>query len=1323
MNSNPKIRGLVFLLIVLLFSCVGFIRLFNIQNKAFADQNKAALNLNSEVPVPALAKALHRHGRIEDPEEAAFIAGYILSRMPKGKQLPSVSVLSVRNSDYDFSIALDSVGRASIKGKPYLEARLQAYDLSKGVCEISLSDIIASESLVGKGEGKHQSFKIKIQEKGRLPFVKKTVSDTVTLRITQHWREYSEPNEGGKRDCLARDSVYCYILASGGTATLSLPIKDPGGKEMYYSVLPIQRGYSFGSEQGTYKNLLGHMSFVRSRAFLMPLSNDIIRDIREQGDIMVRTPEQYKSSYFGMLIILISAWLAVFFFVLLRDVRLNKSSDYGLIVSVAGITMLGVLTLFSIPAHPLQDTMRATGQMTKGLIPGIIALILASLVDWTRVFERAGKAYENRENQGAVLAVIAVLLAATLFFFGSGPGGAKVNLGFFQGQPIIKYVLVVFMAIYFANRYNLIPAFASRDNKYDRIRHLKLVVKMITLLIILLVFQIAFLGDMGPGIVLALIAVSMYSVCRKDTLPMFVGAATFIMIAVLWKLVFGANGTIVLPIVWAVIWVVVCRSVKGQVYESAILVVIIISALLYGGQWLDAIGLHHMGDRLSQRVEIWQSPFDNRTPSDQLAMAIYEYAEGGLVGRTGKSMAYLVPAAHTDFIWASFVSHWGLVGGFLLLFLFAVLFRDGLNTAARSNNVFGFYLSFGLISSLAIQAIFLLGGTCDLWPLSGVPLFGMSYGSTSLVLDLAAVGVLISLSRDDNSQSDAWKGKGDAVKAQTILYLMCIVLLGLVALKTAVFSFLKRDDYLTKATIVQSLSGNRVQEYAPTIERFVKTGLKTGEIYDRKGVLLATNEKDGKRNYPAIDHTFFWTGNQNTMTLASRIDRYPAGVLADYRWDIALRGFDIHPERKYYISDKLRSPFLPETDIYRVDTLMTYNYSAVLPLWKSPRAAEEWNANSAERNITLTLDSHLQGAIIQAAEEFFDSKAAITTRTRFSIVIIDAKTGDVLTSACYPLPEEDRIRAMAEAHINVYRDDYSYKFQAFPDMDLACCYPTNPGSIIKLATAMAGFRKIGAGMAEHKEYVHPLETIYSHDPMGFVSLSVALGASSNNYFIRALNTLDLYEELRDIYWACGISFNNRRPYCLYPSDSHTDYATFKSDFQAAGKVGRKQYADYCASGQRHKMNSSAWSMAWGQGPVTCTPLAMARLIGAIANDGLLMDSRFRTDDPISVRDTILSADNARLLRANMRPLYNAAIDIKGKTGTPERQDRLSPTKKSNDAWWGGYVEGKMNPTSEHPLAIVLRFERTGGATSQLAVQFVKEKLMPVLQNEGYLSRL
>lgn len=1325
MNANNKIKGLIALLLVLALSSAGYFHLFKIQKEGFSKQNEEALNVCSETPVPVLAEKLSRPGRVESPDEASAIAGHIISRIPNGKQLPGVSVFSVRNTNYDFSITLDSAGRAFIKGRPYLEARLQAYDQSHGVLDLNSVVFSTPETLAGKSEGKHRNFKVSIREKSSIPFIKHAISDTIALRITQYWLEYGEPNENGQRDCLARDSVYCYLLAPDGGINVSLLIKDPNGEELYYSVLPIQKGYSFGPEQGTYKNLSGRMSFTRSRAYLMPLGKDIIRDIKERGDITVRTQEQYKSTFFSILFLLIVAWIAVYLIVLSKDAKHGTNSSYGLIVATAGITMLGVLTLLSIPAHPLQDNMKAVGQLVKGLIPGIISLIITSMINWRRVFELDRKVYKNDENQGAVLAGIAVLLATALLFFGHGPGGAKVNLAFFQGQPIIKYVLVAFLAIYLTNRHNLIPAFASRCNKYDRMRHIKLIVKMAALLILLLVFQIAFLGDMGPGIVLAMTAVCMYSTCRKDTPPMLLGVASFLAAAFLWRIFFGASYTFVIPVLWTIVWVFACRTIRGQVYESAILIVIVISALLYGGQWLDSIGLHHMGERLAERIEIWRSPFDNRTPSDQLALAIYEYAEGGLWGRAGKSMAYLVPESHNDFIWASFISHWGLLSGALILALFAVLFRSGLNTAARSASPFSYYFSLGLVASIAIQSIFILGGSTGLWPLSGVPLFGMSSGSTSIVLDLCAIGCLISLSRETDSNLETWRGKSDAVKMHTILYLICLALLFLVSVKTAGYSWFKRDKYLTKPTIVQTTSGNRVSEYAPAIEQFVKTGLKAGEIRDRKGVNLANNDAGGKRLYHAQDNTFFWTGNINNMILSSRTHRFTAGVLADYRWDSKIRGFDIHPKREYYISDKLQSPFFPDTDIYRLDTLVTYDYSAVLPLWKSAEKTESWNANVEDRCITLTLDSHLQEVIIQAAEEYFATHKAITSRTRFSIVIIDAKTGDVLVSACFPKFDCNRIRAMAEAHINSYRDDYSYDFQAFPDMDLACCYATNPGSIIKIATAAAGFRKIGAAMAEHKEYVHPKETIYSHDPSGVVSLPLALGVSSNNYFIRALNTLDLYEELGKVYWACGVSFNNKLPYCLYPDDSRTNCDAFNTDIKKAGENGRKQFADYCASGERKKMNSAAWSMAWGQGPVTATPLAIARLIGGIINDGAIMNSRFKIDDPVSVRDTILSADNARLLRESMKPLYRTDVDIRYKTGTPERRDPLSPTStmKSNDAWVGGYINGALNPESGHPLVAVLRFERTGSATSQLAVSFFKEKLIPILQKEGYLSRL
>ncbi|MBR5398292.1 MAG: FtsW/RodA/SpoVE family cell cycle protein [Bacteroidales bacterium] len=1315
-TNKKMIKGFLFLAIVLAVISAAFLFQYKNLSAKFGNCENALL-LNSDTPVTSLADRLNSSSRIEDRNEAVFIAKHIISSLKKDSNLPGIYVLSERDSDYGLSFSLDSAGRATIENWPYLGARLEAQDQRRGISD-DMNDYVLPEQMKQEGSATYRSFTVNIREKGSFPLFKKRVKDSVILRITQHWAEGYE----------AKDSVYRYVLATKGKASISLPVKDSAGNALYYSVLPIQKGFSFGSEQRTYKNNFGRLNFTRSKAYLMPLDASIIKEIKKENGIIVRTPEQYRSIYLGSLFIILAAWLAVFFFTLKLDKKKGKTSNYSIIAAVAGITSLGILTQFSIPAHPLQDGLRAVEQLLKGLLPGIGLLMLASSIDWAEVFKRNKKVYIKAFGvdtaQGILFGAFTVITALLLLFIGSGPGGAKVNLWFFQGSPIIKYCLVGFLAIYLANRIDTIPAFASKNNnKYDRKHHLKLIVKLCALVCLLLVFQIVFLGDMGPGIVLALTAICLYSTCRKDTLPMIFGTLSFILMSVLWNYIIGNHWTLALPLIWGCGWIIYCRHFRGQIYESAIVVVIVISALIYGGQWLDSIGLHSMGERLSDRIEMWDTPFCNHTQSDQLALAIQECAEGGLTG-SSTSTSYLVPASHTDLVWPTFVSHFGIIGGAALIFLFIVLFYSGLKIAVKCKTGFSFYLASGLISVIAVQCLLITGGTIGLWPLTGVNMFGLSSGSTDLVLSLGAVGVLISLSRE-NCPGYNWNGKKDAVESRLLLFMVSVLLLLTIITVSSVYSIFLRDTYLTKYTIVQKNSGEIAVEYAPAIGKFIKNNLTAGEIFDRDGNPLALNGPQG-RIYPAGSTCFFWTGDINTQTLFSRTDRYTAGVLAEPRWLSFLRGYDNHPKRVIFVADKLKSPYFPDTDIYREDTVTVYDYKEVLPFYYSPEKTKAFNDSTAvaSRSIHLTLDSKLQEAITLSAADFYANWTGrgITSRTRFSIVVIDAATGEVLASPCYPQADQNRLKAMAEAHINVYRDDSDIHFKAFPDMDLALCHPTNPGSIMKLFIAAAGFNKIGARMAEHKETVYDAEKIYAKEPTGTVSLLTALVKSSDIYFVKSLNDLDLFNEALRLYRACGVCFNGKQSYCLYSNVCTTNIDSLKADLARIRETGLRKYNNYCNSRKQRRLVDYEWTMAWGQGPVKASPIAVARLIGAIVNNGVLMKSKFNREEPDTVLDTLLTSHNAELLRKNMKPLRNAKIKICGKTGTSERYDRLSPKRKTNDAWYGAYIDGSLNPKTGHPLAVVVRFERVN-AMSTLAVNYVDKYLLGVLQNLGYMSSL
>lgn len=126
----------------------------------------------------------------------------------------------------------------------------------------------------------------------------------------------------------------------------------------------------------------------------------------------------------------------------------------------------------------------------------------------------------------------------------------------------------------------------------------------------------------------------------------------------------------------------------------------------------------------------------------------------GSAGLTGKG--YLrgqshrlkfLPERHTDFAFPVFLEEWGFLGGVVCLIFYFVFFAVALNTAARSEGRFGFFLTVGVTALFFWHVVINLGGVLGLLPLTGVTLPFFSYGGSSLVMSWMAVGVLISVHR------------------------------------------------------------------------------------------------------------------------------------------------------------------------------------------------------------------------------------------------------------------------------------------------------------------------------------------------------------------------------------------------------------------------------------------------------------------------------------------------------------------------------------------------------------------------------------------------
>ena len=134
----------------------------------------------------------------------------------------------------------------------------------------------------------------------------------------------------------------------------------------------------------------------------------------------------------------------------------------------------------------------------------------------------------------------------------------------------------------------------------------------------------------------------------------------------------------------------------------------------------------------------------------QAAQAKIALGSGGLFGvgiGNGVQKAFYLPEAHTDMITAVIGEELGLVGIVGVVGLFSMLGYAGLQTAKKAKDVYGKILVAGLTSLILVQAVVNLFAVMGLAPLTGVPLPFVSYGNSSLLASLFAVGLILNVAR------------------------------------------------------------------------------------------------------------------------------------------------------------------------------------------------------------------------------------------------------------------------------------------------------------------------------------------------------------------------------------------------------------------------------------------------------------------------------------------------------------------------------------------------------------------------------------------------
>lgn len=153
------------------------------------------------------------------------------------------------------------------------------------------------------------------------------------------------------------------------------------------------------------------------------------------------------------------------------------------------------------------------------------------------------------------------------------------------------------------------------------------------------------------------------------------------------------------------------------------------------------------------RLLSFLNPFETAsTWGYQAVQARIALGEGGLFGvglGQGRQKWAYVPNAHTDFIFAIIGEEVGLLGTLLVLATFAILVYAGVRAARRAPDAFGRILAGGLVAWIAGQAVINMGAVVGLLPITGVPLPLVSFGGSSLVITMAAIGILISVANEE----------------------------------------------------------------------------------------------------------------------------------------------------------------------------------------------------------------------------------------------------------------------------------------------------------------------------------------------------------------------------------------------------------------------------------------------------------------------------------------------------------------------------------------------------------------------------------------------
>jgi len=1485
---------------------------------------KRAVNLSRETDKEQLSQILITNGYVKSPKDARYIADTLTARLKRGLNYPNLYHLQKRDygkipalvAEKD-SVFTDVLNRSyGYLGLTEMDSLTTSVADSLKVPVLDASPINVSQFGLTQKDGigqitvrvyeKEEKSRGKVLDKLLKPKKVKKACKGVCVCL----KEYDEASE-------SLGDIVVYAKTDSNGCVVFTHLDTTKG----YSVLPIQKGYEYGSSKGIvqhkfeeYKHFgrFGKIDYVfnfeQLEHRIQMIDNATIKQIKNDSSITIRTPQEFKSEVIKRFVIVLLAW----WFLVFVLVRRKRNFDPILIATAMFLTGLCVIVMYAIQ-NPLTEELRGT-EMASGVLIGVLVIALLQLVDFVKLYQDKAKldfdiplavlrwlflpfkqkvswlapvlsgSAQWYKKLGAMLLLIcclpfavfnipviskinkpilrlidrlpkgfgwlllALFLTALLWTpIGKEIGGMKVNLSLFgltfQPSEIAKYLILFFMAAFFTQNADTIIAYSqpnrtrALESVWSKIKTLGWVIGGLMALMLLYLV----LGDMGPGVVVGITFVLLYSLVKSkvnldnldeddkwkriftcDFAMLIYGVISFAAFAFIGYRWNGAETALLFAGLWFLGWIAFGIFYHKQFFETAFIINLLVFMFVFGGdvmKKIPALSQTDIAERFEQRTRMCTNTWgdlnidhhqdkDEPVSNTQVANGLWAIATGGVTGQgLGEGNPNLIPAFHTDMILSSIAEQIGWMGLLLVVFVFALLLRRIIVVGYRVGHPFAFFFCMGVAIVTAVQFFIIALGSSGMIPLTGITVPFLSYGRVSMILNLAAIGVVLSFTK--NIKQEELSAVQEQVRQRSVGdYNYPISIVTWIYITIAVFTLCvwqyyalwARGNTLIHPAYVHSSAGLPMIEYNPRIALLTKE-MWAGDIYDRNGYLLATSDPDQfankavfeslteagiegiyiqqiaqahtKRYYPFAEHLFFMLGDLNTGLYFSYDEDNPIGYMAEAQYLSYLRDYDNlkdkegKPTPKVYLrSDKFKndSKYLNSKKDTVVGVRVRDNHELVKYLKEgihgSTLRKHNEKVQNGEFDLHLTLDAKLQMIMQDRIRGYVESHANLKSNNllRISVVVLDAESGDLLTSANYPLPdpkrlrdEEDVARAMGKKFA-VYSDNYHYKdkkWTAYTDRDLGLTYQTQPGSTAKVMSAMAGFMKLGDDAVKKSYMVFNPEKIDNTlgEPTGNVSLRDAIVLSSNCYFVNSVNDMNLYKQLGEIYKATGVRIDreviNKRgktvvdksltPYFFYIKDM-SDTSEFDAEVAATSQRGMQIYQNYLkkrAKGQYQKMNWNQCAWAWGQGTLRATPLNMARVASIVVNDGTIVQTRYLLNEPqLTIKVCPYSLEELKsYMKAQARErgrISNASIG--GKTGTPERSYKglnkqgQEDTHSKNDAWYIFFIDSEgVNQAKAHKLAVAVRIERANTLDSGLAMDFTRNEVIPVLTENGYIK--